>query len=506
MRKTIISLPALCACMLSMNAFAIVGSSMHRWEEDRIVAAIEVVNAPSLDDVYGNEYDAENCSLASLSRLLFGDEKIDAYQYKTIKEFAKTITTTNKENGVTTCQFTIPYDEMPETPGMFYYTINSDKTYAFVVKDKNEATQILWSLAQWLMNEKQIDYLLANGAEDILMTYGMPDTDAEKAWRNTESTLCKYVYMGKQKVVKKLLDKGANVNNFCYAGIAPSKDFSKSFVANPLTLSVKRNDIGMLKLLLEYGAEVKNVASLGTENTEMFMDPNPIVEAAKDYEMLSLLLKQKGVDVNQYETLGRTKFSTLMLAIARADPKAVELLISSGADVNKVMVGFEDNKQIVMNGIWALLIPSQVFRISSDTKTNEEDEQKVLEMLIKAGADYNASFDGHTPMSFVKKYFPKFVDVLKKYNAKEDVELLEHNWCTSDYGSRRICGKVKNNTDEEKSVTISFNFYDKDGYRIGNDTAYLRKLEPGSVWKFDNVFPKDGTATYKVMDIQTSLF
>lgn len=499
MRKAIVALLVVCAAILPLDSVALVSSSMRQWTVDNIIALIKAPDKNTFKDVFGNDFDAENCSTASFSRLVFGNNNIDAYQYKTIKEFAQTITTIKKEDGKTTCQFMIPYDTKVENPIVMRYTIGSNKELSFDITNKEEASYVLWLMAPWLLNEKQVDYLLEKGAMDWLNEYETPETN----WKFYESTLCRYIYLNRPSVVKKLLDKGADVNYFCYASVAPDKDFFQSFAANPLTLSVHQSNLDMLKLLLQYGAEVKNVASVGTKDTDMFIKPEPIVESARNYEMLSLLLKQKNVDVNQYLVFGKTKFNALFLAIGVADLRSVELLISSGIDVNKV---FYNDELRTVSSVWAVLTAAVGFREEAGIKVDDEKDQKILEMLIKAGVDYNSSFMGHTPLSFAKRYATKFVKIFEKYNAKEDVELLEHNWCTDNYGDKRICGKVKNNTDEEKNVRISFNFYDKDGYRIGNDFTSISNLEPGSVWKFDNAFPKDGTVTYKVVDIKTDLF
>ena len=491
MRKIIVSLPDLCACVLSQGVFAVTGPTMRDWQQDNKDAFMKTSSKDSDADILGNEIDAKKCGIASLSRMLFEAGFLDMYAKYTIKQFAKNITTVSNENGIKVCQFSIPYDKSTEKPFLIKYTINSDNTYDFVVNDKNEASKILWYMAPWLTTQRQINALFEHGAENIILRFDDPKT----GWKDQESTLCRYVFMKNSFMVEKLLDKGADVNAFCYSKIS-QKNFSNSYIANPLSLAVAQDNEKMVKLLLEKGAVVEQKDSIGTDGTADFLQPNPIAEAVmKNNEILSLLLKQKGVDVNQYLKKGTSQMSPLFVAITRGNKQAIDLLISAGAKFDNVYVNDTTN----MNAVWALLLDSNSVK---DTKKAQE----ILEKLIKGGADYNSCMVGHTPLVYAKSAVPGLVSVLKKYNAKEDLEVLEHDWCVTENGIKRICGKVKNNTDEEKNAVVSLNYYDKDGYLIGNDTAHVSKLEPGGVWKFDNVIPKDGTATYKVVDVKASRF
>lgn len=496
MRKTIVSLSVLCVCIWPLNSFAITNPTMPSWEQDRLDAIMKSSSKDSQNEILGTETDAKKCGVSSLARMIFEAEYMDTYQQQTIKEFAKTITTVADKNGIKTCQFSIPYDNSLGTNFVIRYTIGPDYNYNFVVKDKTEASKILWAMAPWLTKNKQIDFLFEHGAEDILLKFDDPKTK----WKYNESSLCRYIYMGNAVMVQKLLDNGANVNNFCYSRLSPNT-ISQSYVANPISLAVKRDSVRMVKLLLENGAIVEPNGYLEQEGTQDVLQTNPLVESVKNYEILSLLLNQKNVNVNQYVIIGKTRLSPLFGAITQGDLKVIDLLISSGIDFDKVY--FDETNKI--NAVWSVVLEAESVK-GKQKDFYAKKYQDMLEKFIKAGADYNSNLHGHTPLSYAKKFIPELADTLKKYNAKEDIEILEHDWCASDYGSKRICGKVRNNTDEEKNVVISFNFYDKDGYRIGNDSTYLSKLEPGSVWKFDNVIPKDETVSYKLIDVQTSLF
>lgn len=491
MRKAIVSLPVLCACVLSQGAFAITGPTMRDWQQDKNDAFMKISSKVTDADILGSESNAKDCGIASLSRLLFEAGFIDTYAKYTIPQFAKNITTVSNENGIKVCQFSIPYDKTTEKPFLIRYTINQDNTYDFVINGKDDASKILWYMAPWLTTQRQIKALFEHGAENIILKFDNPKT----GWKDQESTLCRYVFMNNSFMVEKLLENGADVNGFCYSKIS-QKDFSKSYIANPLSLAVVQNNEEMVKFLLEKGAVVEQNDSIGTEGTTDFLQSNPIVDAVlKNNEILSLLLKQKNVNANQYLKKGTLQMSPLFIAINNGNTQAIDLLISAGANFDDIFVD-EDTK---MNAVWELLLDSNILK---DTKK----AQQILEKLIKGGADYNSCMLGHTPLAYAKIAVPGLVSVFKKYNAKEDLEVLEHDWCVRENGIKRICGKVKNNTDEEKNAVVLLNYYDKDGYLIGNDTTRASKLEPGGVWKFDNVIPKDGTVSYKIVDVKTSQF
>lgn len=85
---------------------------------------------------------------------------------------------------------------------------------------------------------------------------------------------------------------------------------------------------------------------------------------------------------------------------------------------------------------------------------------------------------------------------------KADLELIDAQAVTGDYGVRSIVGTVKNNTDKEYSyVQIEINLYDDSGAQVGSTLANANNLEPGGTWKFEAVILEDNATEFKVKEI-----
>ena len=92
----------------------------------------------------------------------------------------------------------------------------------------------------------------------------------------------------------------------------------------PLILAAEYNDFEILKLLIEYGA---NINSLDKEGNS----PLWIASHGGNYKIVDYLLKQEDIDINTRDILGKT---SLWIAVACKRPKVIKLLLEKGIDKN----------------------------------------------------------------------------------------------------------------------------------------------------------------------------
>lgn len=143
------------------------------------------------------------------------------------------------------------------------------------------------------------------------------------------------VHKGDKKAVEKLLAKGFSINY---------KDHTDM---TPLDNAATRGNMEMVKLLLEYGADVNAanpvVGAAGSGNrelVELLLEHGAKVDGLyiavrEGHEEIVELLLENGADVNirAKKANGRTPLHIAVVGI-NANLKIVELLISHGADVN----------------------------------------------------------------------------------------------------------------------------------------------------------------------------
>lgn len=90
-------------------------------------------------------------------------------------------------------------------------------------------------------------------------------------------------------------------------------------------------------------------------------------------------------------------------------------------------------------------------------------------------------------------------DVANKIN---DLQLVEHHWCSMEYGLQAVCGTVLNNSSKTKRyVQVGVNLYDKNNNQIGSALDNILNLEPNSKWKFKAMVSEDNVHSYAVKDI-----
>ena len=191
------------------------------------------------------------------------------------------------------------------------------------------------------------------------------------ALSDEQSQLLAAVRTGKVDVATALVKKGIDVN------------FARG--ASPLLVAVGRQDLGLVKLLLSYGADVNFfdeqqhtvlIMAIDSGNLELFklimaQEPDlntqsraiplrtPLMQAAENGEMeMARLLVEAGADIHiedYYED------QALAFAAYHNRPEVVEFLVASGAELNHVSSqnrtpldharrkGLADAKQILLN-------------------------------------------------------------------------------------------------------------------------------------------------------------
>ena len=83
-----------------------------------------------------------------------------------------------------------------------------------------------------------------------------------------------------------------------------------------------------------------------------------------------------------------------------------------------------------------------------------------------------------------------------------DLQLIDSNVQSGDFGTKYIVGTIKNNGKRTYSyVQVTINLYDDDGAQVGSTLDNINNLEAGGTWRFKAmVFEPDAT-NYKIKEI-----
>jgi ankyrin repeat protein len=242
----------------------------------------------------------------------------------------------------------------------------------------------------------------------VVMLLGPGLYAAKKATNETDALIFACL-QGNVKEVKRLIDKGINVNSKGPSGITPLISATRS----------KHKEI--VKLLLENGANVNaqddkgwtalmRVSGKSPEVVELLVKAGADVNLGNNkgwkplFRMLAGLkatqiLVKKGADVNARNPSGST---VLMWASCIASPEVVQFLLENGADVNAKNP----------NGQTALA--------DAVATTYTPKRLEVSKLLIKHGADINAQdANGLTPlMKALSAGHQEIVEFLREKGAK----------------------------------------------------------------------------------------
>ncbi len=205
-------------------------------------------------------------------------------------------------------------------------------------------------------NIEQVRQIIADGADvnakwgDVYNENEEDPTVLIKKGRITSTPLWHAVDSGEIGVVKLLVEAGADVN----AGSWP-----------PLCQAVDKTDTAMAEYLIDHGANVNYPEDWG-----------PLQEASTfDIEMVRLLL-ERGANIN-----GGTMMPALHAAVTKGPKEIVELLIREGADINA------KDKWGGTPLYWS------VNDLYFSNRNEDRDSIDIMNLLIANGADVNTGED-----------------------------------------------------------------------------------------------------------------
>jgi ankyrin repeat protein len=275
-----------------------------------------------------------------------------------------------------------------------------------------------------------LDYATQNGRIEVMKLLLQAGADPNKG------LICA-AQSGQIEAIKLLISLGAKVNGDqgsspLYEAMSHKKwEAAKLLLAagadiaklkpNPSYLfdALASNELGILKLLIEYGVDINAVGS--------YSDKTLLSEAVKNNNLDAVkLLLEHGADVNIKYYGGET---ALRMAIWGNNVTVVKLLLEHGADINEkdsdggTMLHkaiYEENV-----GVVKLLIDSKAdvnaqspkkdapLNLAAENqgkyKYHEIENNKrmleILELLLKAGANVNIQryYDGETPLHIVTR-------------------------------------------------------------------------------------------------------
>lgn len=218
-----------------------------------------------------------------------------------------------------------------------------------------------------------------NGYLDLLKILIEHNSDVNRKAENGCTPLLLAVEMEDIDVIKELLKNNADIN------------LQNDEEVSPLTYSIYfQKDISIVKELLENGAKV--------EYTTQKYTPLMIASNLENIEVMKLLLEY-GANVNTKTTDGQ---SALELAAIKGSKKSIDFLLENGADVNS------QNNQgytptMIAVGLENIDLLNKLIKAGADLNAKDKNgvsalmnailvgNYNIVNKLIKSGADVNAS-------------------------------------------------------------------------------------------------------------------
>jgi ankyrin repeat protein len=216
------------------------------------------------------------------------------------------------------------------------HRVNTDKYWNFEETPLTEAI---------MMGNIDIVRLLLDLRADPNVHLKTTSNDPYKKWYYSYSTpLSRATAKQDIDIIRLLLDRGADANarrEYVEQGMTNGTLFTR--YSCPLVDAIAKDDIEIVRLLLERGANV---------NTEGGATLVPLIEASdtQNVDMVSLLLEQRGIDVNathnidltwdEYEAIGygggtyedlNRQEPTTALRSAKGNDRIIRLLLAHGA-------------------------------------------------------------------------------------------------------------------------------------------------------------------------------
>lgn len=216
---------------------------------------------------------------------------------------------------------------------------------------------------------------------NLLKKYSIVNTQNQKK----ETPLFHAVRNGKHKIIKLLLNKGADVNGKITAALL-----------TPLMVAARSNDVEAIKILLEGGAKIDAVDKSG--NTAFHFALKYTVLKSAQY------LLEKGANINTVTVRGE---STLYNSVKAGFTDITKAIINKGANVNTRSA----------NGITPLHMASM------------KGKTTIIKLLLEKGADKNSKTKrGMTPLHYAAEHgHLEAVKVLVKAGADTTVKDKDGN-------------------------------------------------------------------------------
>ena len=225
--------------------------------------------------------------------------------------------------------------------------------YNFTAEDYFKAIRAGDLIALKTFQNAKIDPNAKNEKGETALTYAVENADNEK-------------------VFKRVLDNGADVN------------MRDSLGVSPIFLAVKKKKDKFLDLLLERDADVNVPGKTGEVDNQTALS---VAVANDDKETVKKLL-DRGADPNIADSKGLLPLPGAVIGPA-ADAEIVRMLLDKGANVN----GQEKE-----NGATALIYISSNKEVSSPTRT------EIVKMLLDKGADKSLKTkEGKTALDWAKE-------------------------------------------------------------------------------------------------------
>ena len=223
--------------------------------------------------------------------------------------------------------------------------------------------------------------------------------------KKMDNTLRNAIYENDVKLVKELIDEGADVNK----ALTTDGD-------TPLCIAARYGQLDVAQLLLDRGAEVNKADRYGS---------TPLYIAAR-YGQLAVaeLLLDKGAEVNLANTYGATP---LWIAVQEGKLDVAKLLIDKGADVNKAETTYGRAPLWVAEKYGHTEIVNLLREAQDRAKKTKPETDKINPEHYKTGGietfDYlKAKLTAEQLKGFCKGNIIKYITRADQKNKKEDLE------------------------------------------------------------------------------------
>jgi len=277
-----------------------------------------------------------------------------------------------------------------------------EKSDSLECRNENGLTPLLVAVDRkpiWRKKEEQREIVLALLKKGANVNAKIDKNGA--LWHKGDTPLILSSMRGDLDVVKILIEYGADVN--------AKNDYGES----PIMAACWMDEIDIVKYLLEKQADI-NLKTKGAENALLYC-----MKSDKEKLELVRLILDKGLDVNSKNDRG---FTPLMYSCIFGNYQTVKLLLERGAKINEQ----ESYKRRT-----ALMLACRALR----------NQRETVQLLLENAADVNiADREGKTA------YF----HALEKYNW-EIAELLVANGADTN-PKNRVCKKILKKARKERCV------------------------------------------------------